>query len=229
MASRPIQEVLRLDTRPSFSDECWIETERHRQIQALCESELVERGDVIWLYGPSGFGKTHLAMHLQRRFGLDYYDCADIPSTQAASLFESLDLKRPIILDSIDRWLGPSGAEAVLFSWWKRRQAGALCIAHRSPRTRDLFSLPDLASRAVAAHIVAMEGLDDAGIETLWGCHLRERGLELSPDVTRFLAPRLPRNPGRLVALAAAMDQESLRDQRKISVPWVKQLLIALS
>ena len=229
MTSRPIQEVLRLDKQPTFSDGCWIDTEAHRQIEALCESELAKQGDVIWLHGLSGIGKTHLATHLQRRFGLDYYDCADIPPTQAEPLFDSLDLARPMILDSIDRWIGPSGAEAVLFSWWKRRQAGALCIAHRSPRTPDFFSLPDLASRAVAAHIVAMEGLDDAGIETLWDCHLRERGLELSPDVARFLAPRLPRNPGRLVALAAAMDQESLRDQRKITVPWVKQLLVALS
>jgi len=229
MRARPIQEVLRLEKRPAFSMQCHIETESQQQIQALCADELLCAHEVIWVHGPAGVGKTHLAMQLQAQLGLGYFDCAEIPPMQAAILFDSLDLEEPLILDSVDRWLGPAGAEEALFSWWKRRQAGAVCIARVSPRTTDLFALPDLASRAVAAQVMPLQSLDDSDIERLWHCQLRECGIELSPEATRFLQPRLPRNPGRLMRLVAAMDQESLRDQRKITVPWLKRLLISLS
>ena len=228
MAVKPRQEVLRLDQRPVLSATCWIETDSHRQIRTLC-AEVIEKADVLWLYGPSGVGKTHLALQLQSAQPIDYFDCAEIPPPDAQVLFDSLDVDRAVILDSIDCWLGPAGAEEALFSWWKRRLAAVVCIAPVSARKADLFCLPDLASRALASHLVALEPLSDEDITALWRCLLAEYGLELGPEVLRFLAPRLPRNPGRVVQLVQAMDQESLRDQRKITIPWLKQLLLSLS
>ena len=49
--------------------------------------------------------------------------------------------------------------------------------------------------------------------------------LPFESDVLRFLAPRLPRNPSRLMSLVHLIDQESLRDQRKITIPWLKRFL----
>ncbi|CAI8288836.1 MAG: DnaA regulatory inactivator Hda [Gammaproteobacteria bacterium] len=129
----------------------------------------------------------------------------------------------------MDRWLRHSIAESALFSWWKRKENGLVLISETSPRAEGSITLPDLASRACASMILPLDGLDDEGLRSLFRCQLDHRGIELTPDVIRFLSPRLPRNPAKLVGLLSAIDQESLRDQRKITVPWLKQRLSRLS
>jgi DnaA family protein len=60
----------------------------------------------------------------------------------------------------------------------------------------------------------------------LFNCQVQEHELDLSPEVLKFLIPRLPRNPALITDLVDSMDRESLRDQRKITIPWVNQRLM---
>ena len=116
-----------------------------------------------------------------------------------------------------------------IISWWKRKENGLVLVSETSPRADGLITLPDLASRAHAAMILPLDGLGDEGIRRLFQCQIQRLGIELAAEVIRFLSPRLPRNPAKLMDLLAVMDQESLRDQRKITVPWLKQRLLPLS
>ncbi|MEE2821020.1 MAG: hypothetical protein VX915_04640 [Pseudomonadota bacterium] len=187
------------------------------------------RSDELWVYGAPGVGKTHLGFVIAERFRFEYYDCGEINPELVPELLEHLDVQSGVILDRIDRWLNRSASESALFSWWKRKANGLILISETSPRADGSITLPDLASRAHGAMILPLNGLSDEGIRRLFQCQLQRLGIELAPEVIRFLSPRLPRNPAKLMDLLAVIDQESLRDQRKITIPWLKQRLLRLS
>ena len=226
---QPIQEILKLERPAGYSLECWVETKQHQMIISHVDDSLHGRSDELWMYGAPGVGKTHLGLVIAEQFRFEYYDCGEINPETVPELFEHLDVQSGVILDRVDRWLDNSASESALFSWWKRKENGLVLVSEISPRADGFITLPDLASRAHAAMILALDGLDDEGIRRLFQCQLQRLGIELAPEVIRFLNPRLPRNPAKLMDLLAVMDQESLRDQRKITVPWLKQRLSRLS
>ena len=76
--------------------------------------------------------------------------------------------------------------------------------------------------------MLPLDGLGDLQLAELLRCQLSQLNVELTSEVSRFLEPRLPRNPRKLMQLVHSIDQESLRDQRKITIPWVKSLLFKL-
>ena len=51
------------------------------------------------------------------------------------------------------------------------------------------------------------------------------RGLALPAEVAAYIVSRAPRGTGDLLALLDALDHASLRDQRPLSIPFVKQSL----
>ena len=226
---QPIQEILKLERPAGYSLECWVETKQHQIIISHVDDSLHGCSDELWVYGASGVGKTHLCLVIAERFRFDYYDCGEINPETVPELFEHLDVQCGVILDRVDRWLNHSASESALFSWWKRKENGLILVSEASPRADGFITLPDLASRAHAAMILPLDGLSDEGIRRLFQCQLQRLGIELAPEVIRFLSPRLPRNPAKLMDLLVVMDQESLRDQRKITVPWLKQRLLRLS
>ena len=226
---QPIQEILKLERPAGYSLECWVETKQHQMIISHVDDSLHGRSDELWMYGAPGVGKTHLGLVIAEQFRFEYYDCGEINPETVPELFEHLDVQSGVILDRVDRWLDNSASESALFSWWKRKENGLVLVSEISPRADGFITLPDLASRAHAAMILPLDGLDDEGIRRLFQCQLQRLGIELAPEVIRFLNPRLPRNPAKLMDLLAVMDQESLRDQRKITVPWLKQRLSRLS
>jgi DnaA-homolog protein len=53
----------------------------------------------------------------------------------------------------------------------------------------------------------------------------RHRGLELPDDTARYLLTRSRRDMTSLYALLDRLDRESLRTQRRLTVPFVREVL----
>jgi DnaA family protein len=56
-------------------------------------------------------------------------------------------------------------------------------------------------------------------------CSAEQRGLKLSPEIALFLLHRLPRDIHSLVRLVEQLDYASLAAQRKLTIPFVRQVL----
>jgi DnaA family protein len=87
------------------------------------------------------------------------------------------------------------------------------------------LGLPDLRTRLAWGLTLAIAPLDDAGRQELLQALAARRGLELPIEVARYLLERAPRHPKDLVSLIDALDRASLAEQRRLTVPFVREHL----
>ena len=223
MIERPEQKILGLTVRSPSVDSCWISTADTSFVESFAGS--ISAGESAWIHGSHGVGKTALVSRLETQNCWSYYDCSEISSTDTPYFFDAMAEIDTLILDHVDYWLLDREIESAIFSWWKRREGGLCLVSRSSPRLPDMFALPDLRSRAISGLIFELSGFDDGQCDQLFRCQVRERGLILTDEVIRFLTPRLPRNPKRIVQLIEYIDQASLKEKRRITIPWLTKLL----
>lgn len=189
------------------------------------------RGEVAWLAGPARSGKTHLAnacclsaRHLGR-------GSAYLPLDQLAPLgpavLEGWEQHALVCLDGLQHVVGDSAWEQALFALFNgtRDQGGqVLSVAPGGPRSYP-FALPDLQSRLGWGGVFELRGLSDPDRIEALRLRARGRGLELPEETGRYLLQRLPRDMGSLFAFLDTLDQASLAAQRKLTIPFAREVL----
>jgi DnaA-homolog protein len=184
---------------------------------------------VTWLCGPPGSGKTHLlqaACASAAAAGPAGY----LPLAQLASLgpgvLEGMQLPC-LCLDDLDRVIGRPDWERALFVLWHEIQEaqGRLLVAAQSPPALLSFALPDLGSRFAAGTVLLLRALEEAEQQEALQLRARVRGFELPPEVSRWLQRHFPRDMHRLYALLDTLDEAALVEQRRLTVPFIRQVL----
>lgn len=185
---------------------------------------------LLYLWGAEGSGKTHLlqaACRLAQELGITpvYMSLADVVILEP-SLLEGVEAMPLVCLDDIERGAGRAEWEAALFSLVERMRGvgGMLVIGAIAPPDRLGLKLPDLASRLVWGTVYALQPLDD--VQKLEAVRLRaqHRGFEMPEDVARYILSRYPRDLPSLFGLLDRIDQASLAQQRRVTIPFLRQL-----
>jgi len=186
---------------------------------------LVELDGFVLLYGPAGSGKTHLLQGMTRGSDASFY-LGDLEQLDPA-IIEGLENAQLVCMDDIDSVLGNAAWETALFH---------LINACRDSRTKLLFStstppaelkadLPDLASRLQGGYHLMTDTLDDAAKLEVIRRKAQRRGFDMNEDVCRFILSRAERDMHHLAKLVEQLDEETLRRQKKVTIPFVKQAL----
>ncbi len=188
--------------------------------------------------GGAGSGKSHLLQGLcqaGRASGTAIY----IPSLHdhAPAILDGLERFEVICLDDIDRVLGDKTLDnkALDNRAWEEalfhlvniclHQDLKLVMASSEPVGALNIVLPDLASRLKAAYLFPVRLPDDAGKLEIIRRKARRRGFEMSEDVCRFILSRAPRDMHHIAYLVERLDAETLRRQKKVTIPFVKEAL----
>lgn len=184
-----------------------------------------------YLWGERGSGKSHLLQAMCTRLSRDNAKTAYVPLEQHETLtpdllegMEQLDL---VCIDDVDTVAGEAEWERALFNLFNRMgDARRLLIlaASRSPNGLAI-TLPDLRSRLQAAVIFHLQALSETDRVTALKQRADLRGIELTEEVTAYLVRRIPRDTHTLFQLLERMDQASLAAKRKITIPFVRDLL----
>lgn len=200
---------------------------RHLQSVAVAEGA----GELVWIFGRPSTGKTHLlqaACHAAGAAGRSamYVPCGAAGVQEPAVLagLEALDL---LALDQLERVAGDARWERGLFGLLEARllSAQTLLLAARSAPAAVGFALADLRSRAAAAAVYRLEPLgEEQRLEAL-RLHAAGRGIELEPVVAQYLLHRVGREMADLTRWLDCLDSASLRAQRRLTVPFVRELL----
>jgi DnaA family protein len=186
----------------------------------------------LYLHGPAGSGKSHLLMaacHAAHAVGrvVQYLPLAGIG--QADEVLRAVAGAELLALDGLDTIAGRREAEHALFDLYNRARAdgGGLLIAGSAPLAQLPLVLPDLRSRLGACTQLALKALDDGERRAALKTHAAARGLALDDHVLDWLFARYPRDLGALLDLLDRLDQASLAAQRRITIPFLRELLRA--
>ncbi|MEQ6884510.1 DnaA regulatory inactivator Hda [Salicola sp. Rm-C-2C1-2] len=189
-----------------------------------------ESGAVV-LCGEAGAGKSHLLNAVCLAAEAAGYDPVSISLREAASLapealqgFEGFD---PVCLDDLEGLPDDTAWQEALLHLFNRVQdaGGRILIASRQPPAALTWGLPDLASRLRALPVWQLCLPDDDQRAAMLGARAANRGLAMPEEVTRYILRRAPRDPGQLLGLLDRLDEASLQHQRRLTVPFVRQVL----
>ena len=87
------------------------------------------------------------------------------------------------------------------------------------------ISLPDLVSRLSWGLTEQVKPMDDEEKVQALQYRATQRGLFLSDDVVKFLLNRFSRDMSNLIKSLDALDKASIQEQRKITIPFIKEVL----
>lgn len=184
-----------------------------------------------FLWGAVGTGKTHLLQAIcnhqvntsQNAIYLPMKELVD----QQAAIFNDMHQLDVVCIDDVDAVLGNKEWDRQLFLLINELRANNKSIvmtAAHNPHEAPV-SFPDLASRLVWGPVYKLNVLSDNGKSCAIQEHAKVRGLEVSTEVCSFLLKRFPRDLNKLIGLLDKLDKESLVQQKKVTVPFVKTVL----
>jgi DnaA family protein len=185
---------------------------------------------VLWLWGAEGSGRTHLlqaacaAAPLGSRIA--YLPLRELGEATVDFLGGALGVEL-LCLDDVESGLGVPAIEQALFIAYRRiEEQGGRIIATASGAPAALrWGLADIGSRFGAAEIFQIRALDESGQHEALRLRAAQRGLELPDDTARYLLRRFPRDMRSLGKLLDDIDIASLSAQRRLTVPFVREIL----
>ncbi len=196
-------------------------------LQQLTNSE---NGDGCFLWGQAATGKTHLLQALCAKVGdrsvyLPLAEFVDLSADILAGLEE-----RPFIcLDDLHRVAGRPEWEVALFELMnavKDRNGTIVIAATATPREIGI-RLADLQSRLTKLTVFHTVQLNEKDRIEALRLRAKFRGLELPTEVAKYLLSRNRRDMQSLYQLLDKLDVQSLVAQRRLTVPFVRQVLAA--
>ena len=197
------------------------------QLHALAQTA---NADWLYLVGPAGVGKTHLALAACAAAEAAGRRSAYLPLKAASGrLHDALDAfhGEVIALDGLDAIAGTRVDEIALFDFHNRARSAGIAVlytAQAAPDALDL-SLPDLRSRLGQCTRITLSLLDEDGRRDVLRERAQRRGLVLDDAALDWLLRRVDRDLASLTALLDRLDRASLAAQRRITVPFLRQTL----
>lgn len=185
----------------------------------------------VYLSGAAGLGKTHLLQAACRQAAEAGRSAAYLPlgdrSGLAPAVLGGLEQLMLVCLDDVDALAGDADWERGVFDLFNRvRAAGTtLLAAGRRRPDRAGFALPDLASRLAWGVTYTLQPLAETDVLAALTLRARTRGLILPEPTARFLMRRLPRDLASAFDLLDRLDEASMLEQRRLTVPFVKSVL----
>lgn len=183
----------------------------------------------IFLWGREDSGKTHLlraacADAEQRHKPAVYLDlgAADLQVSKLAEPDAGL-----VCIDNLQQVAGKADWEEALFHLFNRirEKEGMLVIAASCAPSHLDVKLQDLASRLAWGLTYQLQNLRDEEKLTVLKMRAKQRGMEMPDEVGRYVLNRSPRRLSGLFALLDTLDEASLKQQRKLTIPFVRQAL----
>lgn len=205
---------------------------QNAEIIAALKQTVSDKGErMVYLCASRGQGCSHLlqaACHYaqQQRTSSVYLSLAQY-QTLSPEILNGLESLNLICLDDLHQVAGQAEWEEAIFHLYNRVQAagGKLIIAARDLPKAINLQLPDLVSRLAWGIVFQLHSLTDDEKLTVLTMRANRRGITLSEEVGRYILTHCPRHMGTLFAALDVLDKASLAAQRRLTIPFVKEVL----
>jgi DnaA-homolog protein len=182
----------------------------------------------MWLWGAHGSGKTHLLQAVCAAAG---DTAAYFPLDRALALppeaLLGFEGSRVLCIDDADSIAGDTVWEEALFRLFNEAAdlRTRLIFAASVPPRQAHWSLDDWRSRAAACVVYQLRELDDEGRIEALRLRAAQRGLQLPYETSEYLLKRMPRDLPSLFQILDALDEASMVEQRRLTIPFIRDEL----
>lgn len=200
--------------------------------QALSAFCALDNLDFLYLYGEKGSGKTHLLIACaekvqQQGFRVIYLSLAELLQTSQPAVLQSLEQADLLCLDDLEAIAGKREWEVALFHCFNRLHdaKGHLLVAtEHNPANIDI-QLPDLRSRLATGLVYQLGNMTDEQKQQALILQAQSRGLTMTDEVALYLLRHYGRDMPDLMSVLQRLDKASLQAKRKLTIPFVRQVL----
>ena len=169
---------------------------------------------VIYVWGESGAGKTHVLKAFASAVKESRY--------VAARDVVAADLHGVLAIDDVEQLSGDN--QVALFNAFNERAFDFVLVsAGSSPR--DVTIRRDLATRLATGLTYRVVALTDAEKGAALAAHAKTRGFEIPEDVRSYLLTHARRDMGSLIGALDSLDRYSMETGRPITIPLLKAAL----
>lgn len=183
------------------------------------------------LFGAQGVGKSHL-LHASCAYAesknissvcLSLTEYSHLP----VNILDGLETIELVCLDDVHLVKSQLDWQQGIFDLYNRisERGGKLLITANDAITNIDFKLPDLKSRLQWGLTEQVKALSDEDKVVALQLRAKTRGIDLSNDVAKFLFTRLSRDMKDIIDSLNRLDEASIREQRKITIPFIKDIL----
>ncbi|MEE2698403.1 MAG: DnaA/Hda family protein [Pseudomonadota bacterium] len=224
------QLTLKFDHRPAFGGEDFLIASPNAEAISRLDSWPDWSGNALVLFGPAGSGKTHLAQVFQAMSNAYIVETVDLKEKQPpcylgdapAAILENAD----VISMNEDGKLQESILH--LYNVLFETDRHLLLTARQSP-ARWGVTLKDLSSRLNSASQAKIGFPDDALIAAVLVKQFQDRQLKIEDDVIFYILSRMERSFQAARKIVQEIDELTLKEHRKITVPLVRKVLQKLT
>ncbi len=221
--------AIKLNDEATLADFNW---ENNALLQQQLQRMLTFKEDrLLYLWGAKGSGKSHLLQACCQAVNSSHsaiYLPLTLLQEWGPQAIEGIEEQTLICIDDIDVIANDPNWEEALFHLYNRvkdEEKGLLIISGNHSPAVSPIRLADLRSRLSWGLVIQLNELsDEEKINTLQQ-HALKRGFELPESVAHFLLNRCSRNMHDLHQLLNLLDDASLAAHRKITIPFVKNIL----
>ena len=176
---------------------------------------------ILILHGPSASGKSHLAAVWAERTNASFWSPDDVVSEKTCQNHKA------IVIERADLLIGDKEAETKLFHLYnmaKEEQMHILCTMAQPPSQLS-FCVADLSSRLRSAQSIGISEPDDALLSAIIVKLFLDRQIQITPDVLRYILPRMDRSFVAARRLVTNADKMALAAKKPVSIPLMRQVL----
>ncbi|PWQ97240.1 DnaA regulatory inactivator Hda [Leucothrix pacifica] len=226
------QMTLNVTSRDGLKFDSFFETEEnHDVVMRLKNFAETDQSSQVFIWGEMHSGKSHLLQACcydatERGQRVSYLPLKALGTYGTASA-RGLEKMNLIVVDDVDLVVGNLDWEEALFDLINNSRISRqrlLFSASENPRHMEC-KLPDLSSRLIWGESYNLQSLSDQDKNNALRQRAAQRGLELNDRVLEYLNRHYPRDMGSMLTILDVIDEESLRKQSKITVPFLKQVL----
>ncbi len=184
---------------------------------------LVPGSAPVYLWGPTGSGKTHLAQAVIAHLQAEGVRCASF-GPQVATPWVGSEPCGIIVIDDCER-LAPDQQHCAFTLFVQAAESGATIIAAGRVPPVDLLLREDLRSRLGWGHVMAVQALSEQEARAELRREADRRGILLTDEVMEYLLTRFDRDLKSLFDLLDRLDEFSMSQQRSVTVALLKKML----
>jgi DnaA-homolog protein len=198
------------------------------QLRRLADSAT---NDAVYLQGVDGVGKTHLALATCAAAEAAGHTATYVPLAvtrgRVSQALTALEGSHLVALDGLDAIAGERSDEIALFDFHNRARSAKTALLYTARVSPDVLplTLPDLRSRLSQCTRIVLSALDDAGRRDALRERAHRRGLAMDVAAYDWLLRRVDRDLASLTLLLDRLDKASLAAKRRITVPFLREVL----